>query len=165
DPDIEKSLSLDGVELQEGQEAEVNLAAERWIAAMAGIIRQGAMILIDYGHEAKELYAPHRMNGTLQCYKDHIAHEDPFVSIGEQDITSHVNFTACMRAAKASGWQISYYDTQKRFLVDQGVLDDLIAHDGRNPFGDEARRNRAIAQLLLGNGMSETFKVLVLRKE
>lgn len=161
---IYNSLHRDGIELRDGQEVEVNLAAEDWIAQLGEGINEGAVILIDYGHSAKELAAPYRMRGTLMCYRNHIAHEDPFIAIGDQDITAHVNFTACERAALSAGWRVEYYGTQRQFLLDQGVLDDLMPHDGSNPFGEVARRNRAIRQLLLGDGMSETFKVMVLRK-
>jgi SAM-dependent MidA family methyltransferase len=164
DERIRQSLYQSGINLAEGQIVEVNLAAEDWISAMSGRIERGALILIDYGHEAPELTAPHRMHGTLLCYRNHIACDNPLENPGEQDITAHVNFTACRRAAEASGWTVDYYATQKRFLVDQGVLDDLTAHDGRDPFGDSARRNRAIRQLLLSDGMSETFKVMTLVK-
>ncbi|MBW7473667.1 SAM-dependent methyltransferase [Paenibacillus oenotherae] len=159
---IVHSLQEDGIVLKEGQELDVNLAAEKWIADMGSMIDGGAIILIDYGHTAEELAASHRMRGTLMCYRNHIAHDDPFVSVGEQDITAHVNFTACERAAAVAGWKVRYYGTQKQFLIDQGVLEDLMDHDGRNPFSEIARRNRAIRQLLLGGEMSETFKVMVL---
>ncbi|BBH21241.1 SAM-dependent methyltransferase [Paenibacillus baekrokdamisoli] len=164
DPLIEESLRADGIHLREGQELEVNLAAERFIDWMADRIAEGMFIIVDYGHEAVELSASHRMRGTLLCYKDHRAHDDPFQFIGEQDITAHVNFTACRRAAEKAGWQVIYYDTQKQFLLDQGLLGDLTAHDGSDPFGEAARRNRSIRQLLLGDSMSESFKVMVLQK-
>ena len=119
---------------------------------------------MDYGHEAQELTAAHRMRGTLLCYKDHMAHDRPFMAPGEQDITAHVNFTACRLAAEQAGWQMIYYDTQKQFLIDQGVLQDLSSHDGLNPFSEAAKRNRSIRQLLLSDNMSETFKVMVLER-
>jgi SAM-dependent MidA family methyltransferase len=163
-PELERSLTADGIKLAEGQEVEINLAAERWITEMSVRMTEGALIIIDYGHEAEELRASHRMKGTLLCYKDHIAHDDPFQFIGEQDLTTHVNFTACRRAAEKSGWKVIYYETQKQFLIDQGIWNDLLAHDGSNPFGEEARRNRSIRQLLLSDGMSESFKVMILQK-
>ena len=104
------------------------------------------------------------MKGTLLCYKDHIAHDDPFQFIGEQDLTSHVNFTACRRAAEKSGGRSFITTHKKQFLIDQGIWNDLLAHDGSNPFGEEARRNRSIRQLLLSDGMSESFKVMILKK-
>ncbi|WP_274651871.1 class I SAM-dependent methyltransferase [Paenibacillus humicola] len=164
DPRISKALQSDGIRLAEDQIAEVHLDAEAWIARMAETIRQGVLVLVDYGHEAAELAAPHRMRGTLLCYRNHLAADDPLRFPGEQDITAHVNFTACRRAAEAAGWQVGYYGTQKRFLIEQGVLNGLSEHDGRDPFGEAARRNRSIRQLLLSDGMSETFKVMTLIK-
>ncbi|TYP77972.1 class I SAM-dependent methyltransferase [Paenibacillus methanolicus] len=164
DPQITRVLECDGIALREGQQAEVNLNAERWIARIGEQMEEGVLILIDYGHDAEELTAGHRMNGTLLCYAGHLAHDDPYARPGEQDITAHVNFTACRRAAEAAGFRAHYYATQKQFLLDYGVLDDLTAHAGVDPFGPAARRNRAIRQLLLSDGMSETFKVMVLHK-
>ncbi|MBP3964227.1 class I SAM-dependent methyltransferase [Paenibacillus lignilyticus] len=164
DERIAEVLRRDEIDLLEGQITEVNLAAERWITEMSKMVEQGALMLVDYGHEAQEITASHRMQGTLLCYKDHVAHDRPFSAPGEQDITSHVNFTACRHAADRAGWQVQYYDTQKQFLLDQGLLQDLVAHDGTNPFGEAARRNRSIRQLLLSDNMSESFKVMVLVK-
>lgn len=162
DPRIASVLERDGVSLRENQIFEVNLQAESWIAKMAELVGRGYLILIDYGHEAGELAAAHRMNGTLLCYSGHVAQDEPFLRPGEQDMTAHVNFTACRASAATSGWSTRYYGTQKQFLVDQGLLSELVAHDGTDPFGPAAKRNRAIRQLLLSDSMSETFKVLTL---
>lgn len=165
DPQIARKLKQDGICLREGQQAEVNLNAERWIASVGGLMEEGGvLILVDYGHEAEELTAEHRMNGTLLCYSAHMAHDNPYARPGEQDMTAHVNFTACRRAAEAAGFRQQYYATQKQFLLDYGVMEALTAHDGTDPFGAAAKRNRAIRQLLLSDGMSETFKVMILRK-
>lgn len=164
DPRIARVLERDGIGLREGQQTEVNLNAERWIAQIGACMDEGVLMLVDYGHDVEELTAGHRMNGTLLCYAGHMAHDDPYARPGEQDITAHVNFTACRRAAEAAGFRVHYYATQKQFLLDSGVLDDLTIHDGADPFGPAARRNRAIRQLLLSDGMSETFKVMVLHK-
>jgi len=158
------SLEADGLQLREGQETEINLAAESWLAQMSEQITEGALVIIDYGHEAGELRAEHRMRGSLLCYSKHLAHDDPYLMPGEQDITAHVNFTACKRAAEASGWKVASFMTQKEFLIEQGVLHDLMSHADTNPFSEIARHNRSIRQLLLSDQMSETFKVLTLHK-
>lgn len=161
---IAQSIEADGIPIAEGQETEVNLAAEQWLAMIGDIVRSGMLILIDYGHHAEEYRAPHRMNGTMLCYKQHIAHDDPFASPGGQDITAHVNFTALRRAAEEAGWSVAAETTQLQFLIDQGVLDLLRSHQDRDPFSETAKRNRAIRQLLLSDGMSETFKIIVMTK-
>jgi SAM-dependent MidA family methyltransferase len=158
------SVAADGITMREGQETEVNLAAEQWLEHIGGIVQSGMLLLVDYGHAAEEYRASHRMQGTLMCYKQHVAHANPFHSPGEQDITAHVNFTALKRAAERTGWTVAVETTQLQFLIDQGVLDLLRSHQDRDPFSETAKRNRAIRQLLLSDGMSETFKVLVLTK-
>src|SRR5437762_2718433 len=77
--------------LQEGHQTEVNLEARRWICRIAASLDRGYHLAIDYGYLADEFYAQPR--GTLMCYWHHQAVEDPYLRIGEQDITAHVNFS------------------------------------------------------------------------
>ncbi|MEF3305516.1 class I SAM-dependent methyltransferase [Paenibacillus sp. GYB003] len=150
---------------REGQLVEANPGALEWIGRIGKRLSEGAVITIDYGDTADELYAAHRMRGTLLCYRNHTAHDDPFAYPGEQDMTSHVNFTALERAGREAGLTGGTLRTQRQFLLEEGVLDMLTAHDGRDPFGPEARRNRAVRQLLLGDSGAELFKVLVQTKK
>lgn len=157
-------LERDSISLLEGQQTEINLASGEWLEEIGQRLDRGRIILIDYGHEASEYTAEHRMNGNLMCYWNHQASDNPFIRIGEQDITAHVPFTFVRRAAEDAGWQVSYYDTQKQFLIDNGVLDLLQSHDASDPFSQTSRMNRAVRQLLLSDGMSELFKVMILDK-
>jgi SAM-dependent MidA family methyltransferase len=152
------------VELVEGQVAEINLDALSWIRNIGSAMKDGTVILIDYGHLADELYARHRMRGTLMCYRKHQAHDDPYVYVGEQDITAHVDFSACQRAAEEAGFLRQVYSTQTEFLVEAGIMEELQAHDGRDPFSAASKRNRSIRQLLISDQMGDTFKVLLLHK-
>ncbi|WP_246627280.1 class I SAM-dependent methyltransferase [Paenibacillus solanacearum] len=150
---------------REGQQFEVNLAASDWMRSVAAALGQGAVLTIDYGDVGEELYAPHRMNGTLLCYRKHLASDTPLQHPGEQDMTAHVNFGALIRAGERGGLGQAELMTQKQFLVRNGLLQRLQSHDARDPFSPEARRNRAIRQLLLTDQMSELFKVLIQKKE
>lgn len=161
---VEAYLREHGVQGREGQTVEVNLEADAWIGKAASHMAEGLLLLIDYGGRAEELYASHRQNGTLMCYRQHAAHDDPFRHVGEQDITAHVNFSACISSGLAAGFTSYALSTQKQFLLDLGLLDRLIAHAHADPFHPLARRNRAIRQLLLDDGMGELFKVLTLHK-
>lgn len=161
---LAEMLDAEGTKLREGQTAEIGLAAADWVAGLAGKLGRAILVLIDYGDEAGELTAAHRMDGTLMCYRRHIAGSDPYEAPGEQDITAHVNFTSIREAAGEAGWTTLWYGTQKRFLVEAGLLERLAGHDETDPFHPVARRNRAIRQLLLSDGMSELFKVLILEK-
>ncbi|MBE0559179.1 MAG: SAM-dependent methyltransferase, partial [Proteobacteria bacterium] len=90
-PEIGEYFKPDGVELREGQEAEVNLRARQWMGNMGRRVRRGFVLTIDYGCLAEELYAPWRSSGTIMCYHRHRASGDPYERVGEQDITAHVN--------------------------------------------------------------------------
>ncbi len=156
-----KSLEEEPMVLMEGQETEVNVDAGKWIVRIGRKIREGCLISIDYGDLAEELYAEHRMRGTLMCYYRHTASDDPYVRVGEQDITAHVNFSSCIHAGKAAGLNRYQLLTQKDFLVDYGILDYLQDHHTTDPFSPQARQNRSIRQLLISDQMSELFKVLI----
>ncbi|WP_274363293.1 class I SAM-dependent methyltransferase [Paenibacillus thermotolerans] len=162
---VTRMLERLNIRLKEGQTAELNLNAAEWVASLGGLISSGAAALIDYGDVTEELYGSHRMNGTFMCYRRHAAHDNPYVWVGEQDLTAHVDFGMCRMAAEDAGFSDIRLRSQKQFLVDYGILNRLLPHDGADPFSPEAKNNRAIRQLLLSDGMSELFKVLTIRKE
>ena len=118
--------SAGGVTLAEGQRAEVCLALEGWMAEAAGGLRRGALLLIDYGYQAAELYDPiRRREGTLRAYLRHRVHDDPYIHVGRQDLTAHVNVTAVERAAAGAGLTHLGTTTQAEFLVGLGIGDLL----------------------------------------
>ncbi|MFC5403040.1 class I SAM-dependent methyltransferase [Cohnella soli] len=149
----------------EGQSFEVNLAAEDWFASLSDKLSRASaealVVFIDYGDVTEELLAPHRMDGTLLGYSGHRALNDPFARPGEQDLTAHVDFGSLRRVALRLGWAERWYGTQKQFLVESGVMAQLSDHAISDPFHPTVRRNRAIRQLLLSDGMSELFKVQI----
>lgn len=149
----------------ENQRADIQLDAAEWLSQIGRQINQGMMIVIDYGDVAEELFAAHRMEGTLLCYRNHQAHDNPFIHPGEQDITAHVNFTDLLEAAENAGFTYIQLRTQKQFLVDEGIMELLVDHYSPDPFSEEARMNRAVRQLLLSDQMSELFKVLLVKKK
>lgn len=158
-------LKRDGIALQEGQQTEVASATADWLQQLGTVMMEGRLVLIDYGHEAAEYTAEHRMDGTLMCYWRHQASDQPFLRVGEQDITAHVPFTFVRHCAEESGWKVVSYTTQKQFLMDHGVVELLQNHYDADPFSETSRKNRAIRQLLISDQMSETFKVMVLDKK
>ncbi|WP_235427241.1 SAM-dependent methyltransferase [Cohnella kolymensis] len=163
-PRLSDWVEEQGISLLDNQTIEVNLDAADWIAEVGSSLGNAIVVLIDYGDEAGELSAPYRMEGTLLCYYKHRAHDNPYLMPGEQDLTSHVNFTHIRQAAVRAGWHELWYGTQKKFLVESGVLEKLSTHTIADPFHPVVRRNRSIRQLLLSDGMSELFKVQILAK-
>jgi SAM-dependent MidA family methyltransferase len=153
-----------GITLLDNQTFEVNLDAAEWVTQLVNRLNRAILVFIDYGDETEELIAGHRMDGTLLCYYKHRAHNDPYAVPGEQDLTAHVNFSHIRKSAINSGCKELWYGTQKKFLVESGILDKLSSHNLTDPFHPLVRRNRAIRQLLLSDGMSELFKVQVFLK-
>jgi len=155
-----------GAALVVGQRAEINLAAPRWIAAVAKALCRGFVLTIDYGYPAQVLYAPGRMNGTLLCYYRHTVEENPYVRAGEQDITSHVDFTTLMQAGEAAGLATAWFGEQYRFLMAAGIIEELMALEARAASEEERIRHRLTLKKLMlpDGGMGDTFRVLVQSK-
>ncbi|GMR04345.1 MAG: SAM-dependent methyltransferase [Thermodesulfobacteriota bacterium] len=149
----------------EGQRAEVNLIAGEWISEAAAVLDRGFVVTIDYGLPARELFSPERRGGTLLCHYRHTLNDNPFVNIGAQDITSHVDFTSFVKSGEKRGLALTGFTTQKNFLL------GLSIHEGfRTPGGEggdyceDINYNRSIARLIAPGGMGDTFKVLVQHK-
>lgn len=164
DARLSEWLEEEGISLLDNQTIEVNLDAANWVSNLGNSLGPAIVVLIDYGDEREELSSPHRMDGTLMCYYKHRAHNDPYVLPGEQDMTSHVNFSHIRREAARAGWTELWYGSQKKFLVESGIMEKLSSHSITDPFHPVVRRNRAIRQLLISDGMSELFKVQILSK-
>ena len=103
-----------------GCRAEVNLAALDWMRAAGAAIERGLLIVLDYGYPATALYAPDRRAGTLLCYEGHTLNSDPLRRVGQQDITSHVDFTSVARAGEEVGLGTLGLVSQHRLLRNLG---------------------------------------------
>ncbi|HEY9669748.1 MAG TPA: SAM-dependent methyltransferase, partial [Coleofasciculaceae cyanobacterium] len=101
----------------EGYRTEVNLAALEWLRAIANRLQRGFLLTIDYGYSADRYYQPSRHQGTLQCYYRHQYHDEPYINIGQQDITAHVNFTALERQGELCGLRKVGFTQQGLFLM------------------------------------------------
>lgn len=124
-PALAERLADDGVELAEGQVAEVCLGLDSWLDDVAARIADGYVIAIDYGYPAAELYGPRRLAGTLLGYRGHRVQEDPFADVGLTDLTAHVDFTAVARLAERRGFRSLGLATQTDFLTAAGLEAEL----------------------------------------
>ncbi|MCE1181172.1 MAG: SAM-dependent methyltransferase [Rhodocyclales bacterium] len=147
-------------ELSPGYESEISMAASAWAAEWGHRLERGALLLIDYGFPRREFYYPQRACGTLMCHYRHQAHTDPFYLPGLQDVTVHVDFTAIIAAAHATGLDLLGYTNQGQFLLNCGML-DLLA---QLPEGskDYIRAAGAVGKLLMPHEMGELFKVIAI---
>ena len=139
-----------------GTTVEIHPQAEAFISTLAGMLRRGLAIFIDYGFPEAEFYLPQRHGGTLMCHQAHRADADPLVDVGQKDITAHVNFTGIALAAQDAGLDVVGYTSQARFLLNCGLL-ALLEH--------ATLPQRAMAQkLLTEHEMGELFKVIALAR-
>lgn len=154
-----------------GYLTEINLQAESWVEQVGKCLKQGLMILIDYGFVQAEYYHPQRQSGTLMCHIQHRAHDNPFFAPGLQDITAHVDFTAMAHAAQRVGLEVMGYTSQARFLLNAGLLDvvsqpltpsstNQSTNTGSNQ--TDSIHTHAVKKLISEAEMGELFKVLAL---
>ena len=145
----------------EGQLADICVDAKEWIHRIGRSLKAGFHLAIDYGYLDREFYAHPR--GTLMCYWQHQATENPYVRIGEQDITAHVNFSDLIEAGRNASLLLSEFSTQMNFLIQLGILDvmERLAIAGT---AESIERLQAMKKLILPGNMGERFKVLVQRK-
>jgi SAM-dependent MidA family methyltransferase len=164
--EIAAHLKRVAAELHVGQQAEVNLNAPRWLASASRALKSGFIVTIDYGYPAAELYTPRRKLGTMLCYYRHQIEENPYLRLGLQDITTHVDFTTLMKCGEQSGLQNNWYGEQYRFLLSAGIIEEIEQIE-RSPVSDEEklRLRLTLKKLILPDGgMGETFKILIQSK-
>jgi SAM-dependent MidA family methyltransferase len=152
--------------LAEGQTAEVNLAAEEWLAAAASVLRRGYVVTVDYGAEAAELYqSAERSEGTLRGFRAHRFVADLLARPGEHDLTTTINWTGLKQAGEAAGLETISLQRQDEFLLRAGLLDELERLAAQLPTEAERLRLRVGArEMILPNGMSRSFQVLLQKK-
>jgi SAM-dependent MidA family methyltransferase len=161
-PDVAEYIVREKIPPLEGYRTEVNIESVYWMRDVAEWLGEGYVMTVDYGYERERLYAPSRRQGTLLCYRNHTVSEDPYRSPGQVDITSHVNFSALMDVGEKAGLETIGFYTQQQFLMQAGILTRLQEHGGGDPFmNGAAKRNRAIRQLILSEGMGQAFRVLL----
>jgi SAM-dependent MidA family methyltransferase len=148
----------------EGYRSEVNLAALAWIKTVTSKLQRGYLLTIDYGYPAHRYYNPYRREGTLQCYYRHRHHNDPYINIGNQDITAHVNFTALEKQGELSGLAKIGSTQQCLFLMALGLGDRVSALSTKDAevldIGTFLKRRDALHQLIDPMGLGG-FEVLL----
>jgi len=156
DSDVQLNHSL-----KEGQVADINFEARTWIRRIAQAVQSGYHLAIDYGYLRDEFYAQPR--GTLMCYWRHQVHEDPYIHIGEQDLTAHVNFSDLIDEGKPYGLDDIRFLSQKDFLIELGILDEMqqLAYAGD---AQSMQKLLRMKNLIVPDRMGERFKVLLQRK-
>ncbi len=108
-----------------GWRTELHPGLEPWLAAAAGALTAGPLLVIDYALEAWRYYAPQRSGGTLLAYRGQQASADPLQAPGEADLTAHLCIESLERAAAATGWEPLGQARQGQALLALGLAERL----------------------------------------
>lgn len=156
-------IDLDSLSLREGQRIEISPKQGAWLRELASELARGFVILIDYGYPRAELHDPERFPaGTLKTYRAHEVGEDPYVHLGRQDITAHVDFTAVAEEAEAAGFTVLGLTTQAEFVAGLGIERDLGEVLSMAGSPDEYLAARSAVMALLDPGGLGRFRVMIL---
>jgi SAM-dependent MidA family methyltransferase len=150
------------VKLPKGFCTEINLEAVQWLGEVAGALKKGFVMTIDYGYPSHELYCENHSSGTLKCYSKHMVNDDPYYNLGEQDITAHVNFSALSRWGEAYGLSICGYTDQSHFMHALGFADYLRKLE-KEKRPELKEKGAALLHTFLLD-MGSKFKVLIQQK-
>jgi SAM-dependent MidA family methyltransferase len=161
-PELKDYLHRFNVMLPKGFKTEINLQAEDWMSEVATTLKKGFVITIDYGYPSNELYNYKRAAGTMLCYHNHTINDDPFLHVGEQDITTHVNFSALLHAGKKEGLNCCGFTSQSYFLSSLGLADHIRCIEQHD--GNKSNQHNGIAAITSLIRMGQKFNVLIQQK-
>jgi SAM-dependent MidA family methyltransferase len=147
--------------LSQGYRTEINLAATDWIVDAAKALRDGFILMIDYGYSRSDYYSPLRTEGTLALYRNQQRQENMFAGIGETDITAHVDFTAIAEAGLQAGCQLIGFTDQHHFMVGAG---ESRIRSFESSAGGKDQFLRAYKTLMHPEMMGLAFKYLLMGK-
>jgi SAM-dependent MidA family methyltransferase len=143
--------------LPDNYRTEVNLESRQWINNVSKVLAKGFVFTIDYGYSAREYYDMERSRGTLVCYHRHSVNENPYINIGLQDITSHVNFSALKRWGEMVGLETIGYCGQGMFLASMGI-DEILSQIEGPAYQHAVNR---VKEMVLPGGMGQSHKVFI----
>lgn len=146
---------------EQGYVTEVCRLMQPWMHSLADCLRQGAILLIDYGYVEREYWSAARWMGSLRAHYRQRAHNNPFYYPGLQDLTAHVDFTALAYAGHASGLTVAGFATQGHFLLSLGITAMI---DDTADVIEHLRLAQQIKTLTMPDEMGENFKVMAFLK-
>jgi len=159
-------LAAQGIRFADGDKFEISLDAPAWFAGACRGLARGYAMTIDYGYLAPALYASHRLAGTVRGYSEHTVTDDPYLRVGEQDLTAHVDFSALIEAGILGGAELAGHTSQGAMLASLGLGERLIQLQ-RDPDATTADlfSARAVVLRLIDPGGLGRFSVLIIAKD
>ena len=145
-------LKESSIELPNGYRTEINLRIKDWLKDASEVLSEGFILTIDYGYSAWDYYSEERNRGTLLCYYHHQVSENPYVNVGGQDITAHVNFSSVKTWGEELGFKTIGFCQQGIFLISLGIEDIIqeLHRSSKDYLFEVARIKRLIFPGTLG---------------
>lgn len=159
---IESSL---GQRLADGYCSEALMQLPYWVQAVAGGLKRGAMLFVDYGYVRSEYYQHDREQGTIRAFYRHQVHNDVYAWPGLQDITASVDFTAMAEAGIGAGFELAGYCSQASFLLGNGVDQVLAQAEAHADERGIVALREQLKRLTLPNEMGERFGVIGFQRD
>ncbi|MEJ7617196.1 MAG: SAM-dependent methyltransferase [Pyrinomonadaceae bacterium] len=137
-------------EFSRGQRCEVHFAYAAWLGELAGALKRGRLLTIDYGDDLERLYY-RRPRGTLRGYIFHTLVQglQIYQRFGRQDLTADINFTDLATWGAQCGLLAVDFIPQRDFLL--RYLPRAEAQAAHDP---------ALAFLLNPDGVGGLYKVI-----
>ncbi|MDF2965851.1 MAG: succinate dehydrogenase [ubiquinone] iron-sulfur subunit [Rickettsiaceae bacterium] len=128
-------------------------------------VHGGAALIIDYGYDIppKERTV-FQYNPTLQALKHH-KYQPILDTIGEADLTAHVDFYSFKQAAQARKLITHGAITQGEFLKNMGIMYRLEMLKKNVDIFDQEVLDKQVARLIDSDKMGALFKVLIISNE
>lgn len=151
----QESLPENADKEPEGAALEISTIREAFIANTSEFLKQnsGAALFIDYGHGKTDF------GDTLQAMRSH-GYADILKDPGLADLTSHVDFDALAKIAKAEGMKVQPLAKQGEFLLGKGLI-ERAGQLGRDQSPEiQESLTRQAERLALPDEMGDLFKVM-----
>ena len=162
---LEKQLLLDHKSASDGSVIEESVKSMDIMRFIGERLTKyyGSAIIIDYGYEIyPRMRKKYQYNSTLQAVKDH-EYQSIISSLGEADLSAHVDFYALKMAAHEQGIKLENMITcsQRAFLLQYGILERLKSlHKQINSADIKKTLDAQVNRLIAKDQMGELFKVM-----
>jgi SAM-dependent MidA family methyltransferase len=106
-----------------------------WVAAIAGVLHRGEVLLLDYADDAAGL-AARGQDQWLRTYRHHERGVSALDAPGSQDITCDVPLGYLRSTATRAGFTVAHVGTQAAWLTDLGI--EALVDEGRSVWRQRA---------------------------
>jgi SAM-dependent MidA family methyltransferase len=158
-----------GIELDDGQFADVSLDWTSLYNEICRFVARGLIVTFDYGYPQETLFRSRlRRYGTAAAYSRQRVSRDLLANPGRQDLTAHINFTDLIRAGERAGLTTLFFDRQAKFVLALGITEhelfkpiDEVSADSLQAGVELLDRRDEARRLVLPDGIGEDIRVLV----